>query len=64
MDNFNNVPDPLDKELVQARRYTLIGMDPITPKYQVIATLHFRDEKGCGQSFALNTTKNIHFYDE
>ena len=63
MDNFNIVPNPLDKELVQARRYTLIGMDPNAPKYQVIATLHLRDEKCCGQSFASNT-KNIHFYDE
>jgi hypothetical protein len=54
MENFNIVPNPLDEELVQAKRYTLIGMDPIAPKSQVIATLHLRNEEGCGQSLASN----------
>jgi hypothetical protein len=43
---------PLNEKLVQAGRDTLIGLNPIMSKYQVITTLHLRDEEGYGQSFA------------
>ena len=54
MHNLNSISHPLDEKLVQARWHTTIGMDPITPKYQVIATLHISDEERRGQSLASN----------
>ena len=45
MHNLNFITDPLNEKLVQGRCYTLIGMDPITSKYEVEVTLNLRDEE-------------------
>ena len=45
MHNLNFIADPLNKKLVQGRWHTLIGMNPITSKYEVKITLHLRDEE-------------------
>src|SRR6185437_4892973 len=45
MHNFNLIADPLNKKLVQGRWYTLIGMNPITSKYEVEVILHLGDEE-------------------
>ena len=45
MHNLNFITDPLNKKLVQERWYTLIGMNPITSKYEVEVTLHLGDEE-------------------
>ena len=45
MHNLNFIADPLNKKLVQGRWYTLIGMNPITSKYEVEVTLHLGDEE-------------------
>ena len=45
MHNLNLIADPLNKKLVQGRWYTLIGMNPITSKYEVEITLHLEDEE-------------------
>src|SRR6185437_13787246 len=45
MHNLNFIADPLNNKLVQERWYTLIGMNPITSKYEVEVTLHLGDEE-------------------
>jgi len=45
MHNLKFIADPLNKKLVQGRWYTLIGMNPITSKYEVEVTLHLGDEE-------------------
>ena len=45
MHNLNFIADPLNKELMQGRWHTLIGMNPITSKYEVEVTLHLGDEE-------------------
>ena len=45
MHNLNFIADPLNEKLVQGRWYTLIGMNPITSKYEVEVTLHLLDEE-------------------
>ena len=45
MHNLNFIADPLNKKLVQGRWYTLIGVNPITSKYEVEVTLHLGDEE-------------------
>ena len=54
MHDLNSISHPLDEKLMQARWHAAIGMDPIMPKYQVIATLHVGDEERRGQSLASN----------
>src|SRR6185369_12371152 len=50
MHNLNFIADPLNKKLVQERWYTLIGMNPITSKYEVEVTLHLGDkERHCNR---------------
>ena len=45
MHNLNFIADPLNKKLVQGRWHTLIGMNPISSKYEVKGTLHLGDEE-------------------
>ena len=52
MDYFNLIADPLNKNLMQGRRHTLIGMNPITSKYQAEITLHLGGEEGCHKRLA------------
>jgi hypothetical protein len=54
MHNLNSISHPLDEKLVQARWHTAIGMNPITPKNQIIATLDVGDKKCHSQSLASN----------
>ena len=54
MHHFNLIADPLNKKLMQGRRNTLIGMNPITLKYQTEVTLHLGDEEDCGKCLASN----------
>jgi hypothetical protein len=52
MHNLNGISHPLDEKLVQAGWDTLTGMDPIMPKYQVVATLHISNKERRCQSLA------------
>jgi hypothetical protein len=54
MDNLYLIIHQLNKELVQARRNTLIGMDPIAPKNQVVASLHLCNKESGSQGLAPN----------
>ena len=54
MHNLNFITDPLNKKLVQGRWYTLIGMNPITSKYEVEVTLHLGDEERRSNRLAPN----------
>ena len=42
------------KELMQGRRNTLICMNPIPPKNQIVLTLHFRDEESYSKCLTSN----------
>jgi len=55
MHNLNFIADPLNKKLVQGRWYTLIGMNPITSKYEVEVTLHLGDEERRSNYLAPNS---------
>jgi len=52
MDDLDFIIHPLNDELVQARRHTLIAMNSFTPKYQTVAPLHLCNEEDGGQCFA------------
>src|SRR6185437_9877083 len=54
MDNLNLIADSLNKKLMQGRRNTLICMNPIPPKNQIVVTLHFRDEESCSKCLTSN----------
>ena len=54
MDNLNLIADPLNKKLLQDRRNTLICMNPIPPKNQIVVTLHLRDEESRSKRLAPN----------
>lgn len=54
MDNLNRISHPFNENLVQTRRYILIGMDPIMPKYSIIATSHLDDEEGHSKGLVSN----------
>src|SRR6185312_3712695 len=54
MDNLNLIADPLNNKLMQGRRNTLICMNPIPPKNQIVVTLHFRDEESCSKLLTSN----------
>ena len=54
MHNLNFIADPLNKKLVQGRWYTLIGMNPITSKYEVEVTLHLGDKERRSNHLAPN----------
>src|SRR6185369_15231314 len=54
MDNLNLIADPLNKKLMQGRRNTLICMNPIPPKNQVVVTLHLRNEESCSKRLTSN----------
>jgi hypothetical protein len=54
MDTLNLIPISLDEELVQDKRHTMIGINPIAPKYQVPVNLYLHDKEGCDQSIAPN----------
>ena len=54
MHNLNFIADPLNKKLVQGRWYTLIGINPITSKYEVEVTLHLGDEERRSNHLAPN----------
>jgi hypothetical protein len=52
VNDLNIITNPLDQELMQGRRYATVGMNPIPPQDDTIATLHLDDEEcGC-QSLA------------
>ena len=54
MHNLNLIVDPLNEKLVQGRWYTLIGINPITSKYEVEVTLHLGDEERHSNCLASN----------
>src|SRR6185312_12941851 len=54
MENLNLIADPLNKKLMQGRRNTLICMNPIPPKNQIVITLHFCDEESCSKRLTSN----------
>jgi hypothetical protein len=52
MKNLNIITDPLDKDLVQGRRYAAVGMNLVPPQDNTIITLHLSDEESHDQSIA------------
>jgi hypothetical protein len=48
VDYLDFVDDSLNQELVQSRRNTMIGVNPIVAKNNTIVTLHLDDEE-CGR---------------
>ena len=54
MHNLNFIADPLNKEQMQGRWHTLIGMNPITSKYEAKVTLHLGDEERYWDRLASN----------
>ena len=52
MNDLYNISYPLDKKLMQTRRNTRIGVDPITTKNKVLAAFHIGNEERSGQSLA------------
>ena len=54
MHNLDLIADPLNKKLVLERWYTLIGMNPITSKYEANVTLHLGGEECRCDRFASN----------
>ena len=49
MHNLDFIADPLHKKLMQGRWYTLVGMNPITSKYEVKVILHLGDGEEEGE---------------
>jgi hypothetical protein len=52
VNDLNIITNPLDQELMQGRRYAMVGMNPIMPKDDAIVTLHLDNEERSSQSLA------------
>jgi hypothetical protein len=50
--NILAIASPLDKELMQGRRYAMVGLNSILPQDNAIVSLHLGDEECGSQSLA------------